>query len=387
MQTLALILLFSCGKKAQDNPEEKPLIDRPSAKREIIDENSKLHLRNAIIANDMVMLESALENIQNLNFHFVDGQTPLTKAIKFADNDVIMSLLKYEVDINLTAQDGSSPINLVIKKKNKKILYRLLELGVKLNAIDNSGMTPLVNTIFFYNETEAINLVKHGANVTGIDQRSGISIEELANLFGFLKLHKLIVNIKSHEKIDEKYMRKAISAGDTTFVDYLLLRHPEYVAIINEKNMLLDVLKVSVSEIDSENAAIRWFMLNDMLAAGANGHNENGQSPLHYTIENDMFNEMDRLLRYGAQIEHENEDGLNALTLAASTKKLKFTQELYRILQNKLKNSTPSEFEILSQEFDQLLEKACLLVPKPSRMLFSRTDPDLKEIRELLKCR
>ena len=92
--TLSLVMaLVGCGKKSDDTAKKVVIEDRTPPQRTIVDDKSQKELSDAILSNDSLLVDYALEENESIDYLFVDGETPLTKAIKNANNIIITKLI------------------------------------------------------------------------------------------------------------------------------------------------------------------------------------------------------------------------------------------------------------------------------------------------------
>ena len=380
--TLSLLLaLISCGKKADDSAPAKPVDDRTTPQRTLVEQPQREELKNAIISNDSLLVDYALKENEDINYQFIDGETPLTKALKFANNSIINKIIEHGADVNLRNFIQETPLNIAIKSKNYNILHILIDKNADLNLLGHNNLSPLANAIFFCNETEAIHLVRAGADINMVDLSSGYNMQELAQLNGYNKLDELMTKAKKHKEVSEKNILAAIVNGDTSFIKYLIERYPEYIKMINLKNMLIHVLK-------NQNEIKRNFILEYLLSVGAQAHNINGKTPLQYAIENNLYDEMNKLILAGAKLDYRNEELKDALTISVEMLHYNMTQKIYRILKEELNNYSIMQLEQAKLEFDRRMEQTCLSVPSKKVALW--INPRGKELRyrtmKLLGC-
>ena len=152
--------------------------------------------------------------------------TPLHRAIKLGDLEVLQILIDAGSDVNARDKDGRTPLHLV--RRDIEIAELLIENGADVNARDRDGNTPI-------NEVENVKiaeiLVEHGAdphtrNNKGYTPLHKAKSEELAEFFV-----KQGVNINAKNKYEStassKHTYDAIEAVINHGADKRFSKHSQ----------------------------------------------------------------------------------------------------------------------------------------------------------------
>ena len=374
---LFILILISCGKKAEDTPvSNKPDDTRPEEQRTLVNDTTKTQMLDAINAKSISMVNTAIEVSDTVDYLFIDGETPITKSIRNIDDrnlrGITFAIIRASKNINMKNKFGNTPLNLAIKLKRTAVVDLLIELKADVNKPGAKGRTPLVNSILYSPESTGIALVKRGADFNA-KTGQGYTIEQMSRYSGLNKLSRLIHKAKNHTDTKKENIVKVINDGDTSFLDYLIVRYPEYLNIIDDSNLLIDVLALN-SQVKRNN------MLNEFLKLEINLNNTYEIPPLHYTIVNQLDEEFNKLILNGAEIDLKNENGLNALDLATSLLNIFVVMKIKNLLKEKILKDNPMysnwkvEFEAKKE-----LRSSCGYVPSKNEA--ARLTRNSKKIR------
>jgi ankyrin repeat protein len=91
--------------------------------------------------------------------------TPLMKAIKDFNNDIVAQLIQSGQYRGAKTNNGSTAIFFAINFKNNRALDLLLESNVELDFCNNLKVNPLRFAVIKNNEYAVKEIVKHGANI------------------------------------------------------------------------------------------------------------------------------------------------------------------------------------------------------------------------------
>ncbi|KAI4455455.1 ankyrin repeat-containing protein [Holotrichia oblita] len=112
------------------------------------------NLNALVIKNRWSLLDAAIvnENINtvqmllesNANVNITTGyDSPLTNAVRSANMDILMMLLKHGADANLKCHGHNTPLTAALEEENVDIVQILLENGAKVNYASKDGLNPL----------------------------------------------------------------------------------------------------------------------------------------------------------------------------------------------------------------------------------------------------
>ena len=109
------------------------------------------------------------------------ASTPLSKAIRFHQQDVVKILLDNGASMKLPECLNTTALHMaILGRKNAEIIELLLTNGFKVDAIDQSNRTPLILAIYRKNDNVAKLLIKYGANVNAPGLKHGDRLLHLA---------------------------------------------------------------------------------------------------------------------------------------------------------------------------------------------------------------
>lgn len=378
-------LMVACGKKPQDNPVT-PENDITIEEIATNDESNREQLKNAIISGDVEMVRSQLRENETIEYIFKDQDTPLTKAIRLGHHSIIIDLINASKDLNFSNAHGETPLTLAVRNKLSGIVNTLITRDIDLNLPDKlSGSSPLGYAVIMGQINIANNLIKHGANFKALDVPSQLSIESWIRGLGYKKLIKLIESINSHTQVSLANLKRSIRKGHVSFVKYLIINFEEYLNMINENNLLIEILKV-------KNELARKDLFEFVLNIESVDINNvfGGTPPIIYTLKNNLHEEMNKLLMRNARLDTRDKFNMNALHYSVSYLNLYLTQKFYDQLENDLRiqmhNLEPRYAQALQNEFNIMIDDVCTYLPtrrtaNRRNLGFSRS-----KIRNILSC-
>ncbi len=352
---ILMVLFIGCGQKIEETKKSTDSFNQDDS-----DSNTKVNtlaikkeqLNIALKANSFTMVQPALQNFNNLNFKFKDGESPLTLAVSGAKEEIVTLVLKHTVsiDVNYKNQSGETPTHIATKNNHKEILLKLIRNGADVNINNAQGMPPLITALGTLNQRFALILITNGASID-VKDKNGFSVSQLADLLNLRKLQSLIKFIKGHKNINNKKLNDAVKTGSMDIVEYLLNNYEEYSDLIQIRNVLLTAMKI-------EDEDLKVKIIRKLIAAGADVNNTEGVTPLvNATIKNDYII-VRLLLEYGANPLLPNEEDLTALDYAAESMNYPVMKALVTPLYSAFDEDDAESFEL-----DMYLESACDSLP------------------------
>ncbi|MBT4791286.1 MAG: hypothetical protein HON90_06925 [Halobacteriovoraceae bacterium] len=355
MKKLFLALLFtllvvSCGKKIEDSDKTppRPPINEPGVTKtdSTIDQEQKRRLLNAINANDLNLVNTELKKSVHIDYHFTNGETPLTMAIQKAKPQIITTIINKVLAPNLKNKMGVAPLHLLVKTNNFSNLKTIIRLkSIDIDIHDKDGNSPLALAVDYKNQNMAIKLLTYGADFN-IKIQKGIRLNALPSEYNFKKFNNLIRLIESHPFVATENFILAIKTGNIYFTDYLLNKFPEYYNDIRLKNVLNDA-------IDIENKLYQTRMLARLLRRGANPNITNDpEPPLIYAVKKAQKNLLNILFSYGAKVNVYDQNNHSPLYYAS--------KNLHYYMAKKIKEKLLSRNANISRdERKKILKQAC----------------------------
>lgn len=370
-----LLCFLSCGKKLEDSPKDANNdISEVEQQKTIqtIDESLKQRLYLAIDSNDSLLVESALREIPSVDFLFVDGQTPVIKAIKESKASIIAKIIEKSTELNLKNKDGETALIRAIKQGNLFATRLIIKKKADLDLTDANGVSPLLHAVYTSSQQMALSLIKHGASLKASENK-GEDIEALVARFGLDQLAELVPLINNHSTPSNKMLRDAIKSANTNFVEYLLINHNEYKDLMAKRNTLITAMN-----IDEPNK--RKQMLKTLLSKGANPNHSEGVLPLIHAVEQEQLDSVNVLILYADPFLTDDLE-LTALHYAVEQNNYALTEKIYR---NMLEKIGPAN----SSQLQQIVDRACRNRPRGRRALnrLPNGHENARLIRNLLVC-
>jgi len=149
---------------------------------------------DAIRFGDVARVKHLLATQPELvNKRDIFGETPLFRAAKTGNKELVEILLSYKADINGKNNRGETPLNRMTIIGDKNRVEVLLSLGADVNARNNRGFTPLHHTAIMNRREIAELLLAHHADIntrtdgdkggTPLDIAVMVKRNEMAELF------------------------------------------------------------------------------------------------------------------------------------------------------------------------------------------------------------
>ncbi len=221
-------------------------------------------LNQAIIAQNMDVVDALIDAGVNLNLQDKNAFTPLTRAIEQKNIEAVNALIIAGANLNLLDNYGRTPLIYAIILENIEAVNALINAGADLNLIDKYRLTPLTSAIAQEN-IEALNAL--------ITARADLN---LPNKNGFTPLEYAI------DKKNIEAVNALIKAG----------ANPNFIG----KDGLTPLIGVILSEnIEALNALIT-------ARADLNLPNKNGWTPLSIAILSEDNEIIKSLVKAGAKL-------------------------------------------------------------------------------------
>ncbi len=324
-----LLSTVGCGRNIKESEKAKFNSEDILHREETKLQQRKEHLKDAIIAGDLTMVNSTLKEFSDLNFHFENGETPLSLAIINEKEEIVSSLLRSNTKINTNLKNikGNTPLHLAILNNKEVTLRNLIKYGANPNVKNKEKLIPLQICFNYEQEKDAvlkesfaITLVIHGAY-------NNLAYEEKRNILfaakdkKFNDLSDLLRRVHKHKKVSSKNLNDAVKGTNVYFLDYLLNNFEAYRKLVRERNVL-------VTAMDIDDPVLRINILTKLIAAGANVNNPEGLAPLINAAINNDLSSTKLLLRYNADPFMLSDEDLTALDYAVQYLNLDIVKEL-----------------------------------------------------------
>lgn len=206
------------------------------------------------------------------------GKTPLHEAVSFKRNQIVDMLLKQGADVTIRDNWGRQPLHDAVKAGNIEAIQMLIAVGAPIGERDAAGNTPLHHAVKEKYEVVSRYLLNIGSDVYAVNKEN-LSPLSMALL---------------DTKVTEWFIDKSLLAS----VDNKG-RSPLHIAI----------------EEKSPEAIVQILVRKE---AELNKKDMDGNTPLHYALNNGNYGSAKVIINAGADIFIRNKDGMSPLYIAMS---------------------------------------------------------------------
>ena len=251
-----------------------------------------------------------LEGMGDLNYQDDLGNSALHYLCMGDDYQLAEILIVMGGKVEIENNQRATPLHIAAANGNIPLVNLLLERGADINAQDIEDKTPLIYAISGGQEGIAEYLISTGADrntktINGLSPIDFVKASEMDSLIPFFNSRFPWIDNKGNSNLHNAVYQNGIAiirnilTADKTGID-------------DRNNEGLTPLLISVSRLN--------FGVSDLLLEfGANpnlARVKDGNTPLHIAAENGVTWLGENLLKYGANINAKNHDGLTPLMLA-----------------------------------------------------------------------
>ena len=115
----------------------------------------------------------------------------LHMAVGLEDKDQVEILISSGVDVNQTIKGGTTPLMLAARSGNTEILRLLLDANARVDQANTSGNTALIMAVHGRKPKAVEMLLQRNADPS-LENREGLSADELAKLLGYTEIERVI---------------------------------------------------------------------------------------------------------------------------------------------------------------------------------------------------
>lgn len=312
---LFLILINSCSQGLK--PSTKKWLEEQSKIYKFDKNDINSSNANGIAAIHIAALNGREDIIEDLvlaganvnDRDLIKGETPLFYGIQ--DKRVVEKLIELEADINIIDFNGMTPLHKASKKSNIEIIEMLLSAGVDVNVYDEKNNSPLYYAMFDSENLDIVlKLIEAGADVN-IGISFGESPLHVAINNENIDLFKILIeaghNINIYNEDGEMPIHTAIIAKKPYYVNCLIQAGANVNSVIKdgflENYSVLDLL-INYEMFEIIDIIIKYDLyLNKRLKVDIFG---DAKTPLYYFIYNEYFDIALRFIRAGADVDSLN---------------------------------------------------------------------------------
>ena len=306
-------------------------------------------LHDAVYKNNYEMIKLLLEKGANVDSKDNKESTPLHEAVKRETKSEIIDLfIKYNVNLNACTRHSQRPLHFAVRKGFHINAKKLIDSGADIDAVDETKDSPLHDAIKTNNYECAVMLLKEGAKTELRNSPDGNTpLLEAAkrdhkdkDYITLLAKYKAVFNVKNNEGLTPREV--AVNENIKINID----RIDEINSILALEREKGESALHAVISIDNYRAAKLLLQRGSNanvfsseyqstpvhIAASIKTHNNyfdllnefktdmnarlNGNTPLHAAIEQNICENVERLLTVGADVTALNSQNQTPLDVA-----------------------------------------------------------------------
>ncbi len=294
------------------------------------DADGNTALMIATTEQDTTSMTILLSEGADVNKENKKRMTPLMAATEAGDVDAVMLLQMHDqIDVNKSDSGRETALMKAVRGGFAKIMKLLLDEGSNVNAADLRGKTALHWAV----ERGDVLLVKNllanpHIEVDQTDKNGRTALMDAAEK-GHTSVVKLLLSSGANmHKMDDTdgwtAFLLATQSGHEEIMTLLLDNEADMKAALNDKKRVLNAalsdgrtaLHITLSTEEPQTN----FLLDRGALVNINEADKSGHTPLMYAAKGDQVNEVDKLLKRGADADIINNEGRNAFMLACKEK-------------------------------------------------------------------
>ncbi len=376
-----LLLIYSCGKSIEDTEKVvAPKQQNEEVKTGSDNENIKAQklLYDAILSNDLQIIDQAILENKNLNFEFDNGHTPLTLSILLADNIITNKIIESGADIELSNKSGQTPLLVAIFKQDYFLVKTLLERKVNPNMHHSEQLSPLEYAINKSEQEIAVELILYGAHIS-----KGSELYVLSKQKNLKVIIELVDAIDNRKEDKEQTHLNIIKKSSINLIKYKMLNSSSFRKFALKENTFTRIIE-DKDKTRSKEILNTIFQISDKVPSHLSA------MLFISSIKADNDEVYSLLVDYNLSPLLANVNGETPLDYAASKLNIKFVKKLKESITTLLEDSGKS-FELT-----EVLKESCAAIPEHeegvSRTLFdrirgiNRISYEKKQVQDLLTC-
>ncbi len=225
-------------------------------------------------------------------------QYPIEYAIENSDSEIVKFLIDLGADVNCinVVRNSETPLYLAVKKRQKEMVQLLVERGANLNLRNRDGKTPLYIAVEMGNKEIANYLINQGADLEMADRNRYTPLfvaVEKKNIDMAEWLVEKGANITARDKNGRTVLHLASSLGLIPLMDFFVSKGLN----VNETDRSGNTpLHVSVEA--KRDKSVEFLVQKD---ADVNYVNNMGKTPLFTAVEVDFLPIAKYLVDHGAK--------------------------------------------------------------------------------------
>lgn len=272
------------------------------------------------------------------------GRTPLHVAIIYNNKDMLNLLLSNGVDGAVRDHAGNSAYHYVVLNNRIDLIPYLVKYKLDYNVANTYGKTPLHEAVTYKRNRIADMLLKQGADVTVRDNWGRQALHDAVKAGNIEGIQMLIAagapigerdnagNTPLHHAIKEKYevvSRYLLNIGSDVYAVNKENLSPLSMALLDPKVTEWFIDKSLLASVDNKGRSPLHIAIEEKSPesivqilvkkeAELDKKDMDGNTPLHYALENGNYGAAKVIINAGADIFIRNKDGMSPLYIAMS---------------------------------------------------------------------
>jgi len=279
------------------------LLLKHGARPNLADRKGITPLMYALRSRLFNLTHELLKRGANVNAIALDGNTALHAASMVFNANLLAQLMRNAVEIDKINKRGETPLNTAAATGNYLLLWFLLERDVNINAADDHGRTALHRAAFVGDPESVTLLLGKGATPDLRDKTE-------TTPFGYAirRRNIAVIKILLDAGVGVQLAPSGLGINDTPLVKMLLANDvPPNTPLGSGETPL-------VAQVHNRNAAAITALVH--AGADVNHRDEQGNTALHEAVRADYAGIVQILLKYGADVSIENDEGITPQALA-----------------------------------------------------------------------
>lgn len=300
-----ILSLMACGKKIENNRVET----KPDLQKFVPKLNSTEKLYNAIENNDHNLVNHMLESIEKLDFHFDNGETPLTLSLKHAKDQISQILIDHDPTIEFQNEFEQSPMEIIIDRSKSEVLNYIINKGLKFSTY------VLEYSILSAEKDLSLTLINY-IDYSQVDLDHFRILRKLSAQREMFKTYSFLDRIINHfqdSKVDFNYVKDLIYNAPTKFVNFIFKTDVSVQNVLKENQLANSIMGI-------KNPNYRVLLLKTYISVGGNINDKvDNLSPLLYATIYDLKEEVKVLTKGNLDPFTKDQFGKNALEHAVNS--------------------------------------------------------------------
>lgn len=285
------------------------------ASREVIDAINKTALYIAADSNSLSLVRLLLSHGASINAPTNLGATALYVATCRGHTDVVKLLLASGANANIRTASGATMLHAAAESKKPELVEIFIKRGIDPNALNDWNDTALIRAVSKGCLPVVQKFAELGGNLHKSKESTEMPLLQFACLYGYYDIAAYLlsqaVDVNAKNGQGGTALIQACSHGHVDILKLLLEQGADINAAMSVRN--LSPLHVAVM---GEQKDIMKQLLIWSTPANTDAQDEDGNTPLHYTVSQPNKELSELLLQHGANPNAPNEHSVTPLEIA-----------------------------------------------------------------------